>query len=86
MLGYKDRSAVLDLMYASKICPGNNGMFMPTIVMDGRIVGIWKHTLKKGKVAVAADPFTALIDAESSAFTTAVSHYGRFLDISVILS
>jgi hypothetical protein len=38
-LGYKDRSASLDPQYASQIIPGDNGMFSPTIVIGGRVVG-----------------------------------------------
>lgn len=48
LLGYKDRSAVLDLAHAQKVVPGNNGMFLPTVVQDGQVVGLWqrKHTAK----------------------------------------
>lgn len=85
VLGYKDRSAVLDPMYAANICPGNNGMFMPTIVIDGRIVGIWKRTLKKHAVVLTPSPFTPLTVAENHAFSTAAGHYGTFLDLPIIL-
>jgi hypothetical protein len=85
VLGYKDRSAVLNPMYAAKICPGNNGMFMPTIVINGRIVGTWKRTLKKHAVVMTPIPFTTLTVAENHAFSTAASHYGTFLDLPVSL-
>ncbi len=39
LLGYQDRSAVLDAAYAEKICPGGNGMFASTIIIDGRVAG-----------------------------------------------
>ncbi len=42
VLGYGDRSAVLDPEFATQIVPGNNGMFRPTVVADGRIVGTWR--------------------------------------------
>ena len=42
VLGYGDRSAVLDPAFAERIVPGNNGMFRPTIVVDGRVVGTWR--------------------------------------------
>lgn len=47
LLGYKDRTAVLKAEYAPHIIPGNNGVFMPTIVIDGQVAGIWKRTVKK---------------------------------------
>jgi hypothetical protein len=50
LLGYRDRSAVLDPIHAGKVVPGGNGMFKPLIVIDGRVVGTWKRTLRKTKV------------------------------------
>ncbi|RBY89310.1 winged helix DNA-binding domain-containing protein [Blastococcus sp. TF02A-30] len=43
VLGYGDRSAVLDPEFAERIVPGRNGMFLPTVVVDGRIVGTWRR-------------------------------------------
>lgn len=36
LLGYADRSAALDPQHSRKIVPGNNGMFLTTIILDGR--------------------------------------------------
>jgi hypothetical protein len=68
MLGYKDRSAALDPVHAQKLIPGNNGMFMPTIVMDGYVVATWKRTLKKNAVLITAAPFTSLNKLQKRAF------------------
>lgn len=53
LLGYKDRSAMLPDALASYVVPGNNGIFMPMVVIGGRIVGIWKRTLKSKKIDFA---------------------------------
>lgn len=79
VLGYGDRSAVLDPLHASKVVPGNNGMFMPTIISDGRVVGTWKRAVKKGGVVVTAYPFDTLTDAERVAFDQAADSYAAFL-------
>lgn len=42
VLGYRHRSAVLDDGMLERIVPGRNGVFRPTIVEAGRIVGTWK--------------------------------------------
>lgn len=39
MLGYKDRSASLPPRFADRICPGGNGMFVATLVWEGRVCG-----------------------------------------------
>lgn len=41
VLGYRDRSHVLDEEHADRIVPGNNGMFRPTVVVGGCVVGTW---------------------------------------------
>jgi hypothetical protein len=83
LLGYRDRSSALDPMHATKIVPGNNGMFMPTLVSDGRVVGTWKRTLKKRSLTATALPFDALRVDEEDAFADAAQRYGRFLAMPV---
>jgi hypothetical protein len=60
LLGYKDRSAVLAAEHAAKIVPGNNGMFLPTMVVAGQVVGTWKRRLKKNALEILLHPFTHL--------------------------
>ena len=82
LLGYKDRSAALDPAHAPKIVPGSNGVFMPTIVIDGRVAGIWKREIKKQTLMVTAHPFAPLNEAEQQGFEEAAQHYRRFLGYS----
>jgi hypothetical protein len=42
VLGYADRTEVLATEHADRIVPGGNGMFRPTVVREGRVVGTWK--------------------------------------------
>jgi hypothetical protein len=79
LLGYKDRSAVLDLAHAGKIVPGSNGQFLSTIVINGRVVGTWKRELTKKSVVITASPFAALKKTESRALAEAAQRYGKFL-------
>jgi len=81
LLGYRDRSAVLNVQHALKIVPGSNGMFMPMIVSQGRVVGIWKRTLQKNRVVITGSPFAKLSRAETRDFTAAAERYGRFLGL-----
>jgi len=59
MLGYTDRRLIMDPKHLPRIVPGNNGMFMSTIVINGRVEGIWKRTITKNKIAVELSPFQA---------------------------
>lgn len=85
VLGYKDRSAVLDAQFADAICPGGNGMFMSTLVSQGRIIGTWKRTLKKKTVEIALQPFESLRAGELDTITTAAARYGAFLGLTAVI-
>jgi hypothetical protein len=67
VLGYADRSAVLEPEFSGRIVPGGNGMFRPTVVHDGRIVGTWQWTGRGAKRTVTATPFTAFPDEAAAA-------------------
>jgi hypothetical protein len=79
ILGYKDRSSVLDPRHASKIVPGNNGMFRPTIVHNGRVIGTWSAVATKRSVRVTADGFEPLTKAQARAFEQVAQRYAAFL-------
>jgi hypothetical protein len=86
LLGYKDRNAVLDPAHAKKVVPGGNGMFKPIIIIDGRVVGTWKRTLRKTKVLVSLNPFTSLSATQMEAAAVAAEPYGHFLGLPVEIS
>src|SRR3954470_24522830 len=67
VLGYADRRAVLDPEFADRIVPGGNGMFRPTVVTDGRIVGTWRWTGRGARRSMTATPFTAFPDEVAAA-------------------
>ena len=83
LLGYKERTAVLDRSHSRKVCPGGNGVFRPTIVINGRIVGTWNRTFKGDRVAVEFQPFRAFHKAEERAVAKAASRYEKFLNMPV---
>jgi hypothetical protein len=80
VLGYKDRSAVLTAEHAQKIVPGNNGIFFPTVVIDGQIVGVWKRTRKRKGVDMSFEPFTAFGEREAQV-VAAAQEYSDFLEL-----
>ncbi|HKG20647.1 MAG TPA: winged helix DNA-binding domain-containing protein, partial [Blastocatellia bacterium] len=77
-VAYKDRSAVLDPVYTRQVNSGN-GIFSPTIVIGGRVVGIWKRAITKGGVIIRPEPFSELSAAETRAFSAAAKRYAKFM-------
>lgn len=86
LLGYQDRRPQLAAQHAERIVPGSNGMFMPTIVRDGEVIGTWKRTVSRRGVALAAGPFTALSERSRLGFERAGTKYARFLETDAILA
>ncbi len=85
LLGYKDRSAVLDAAHADLVCPGGNGVFASTMVIDGRVVGTWKRTTRRSAIEIAASPFAALKKRERQVFEEAAARYAAFMGLSAVL-
>ena len=78
LLGYKDRSAMLAAEHASKVVPGNNGIFLPMMVVAGLIVGTWQRALRKNTLDIVLKPFVPLPDIEERA-SEAIKRYHEFL-------
>ena len=85
LLGYGDRTAVLDSAYAARVVPGGNGMFLPTVVVNGRVVGTWKRSLKKKSVTVTVSPFDGLATAAKKAVAEAAEYYAAFVELRLEL-
>jgi Winged helix DNA-binding domain len=79
LLGYEDRSASLDANHVVLTRHAGGGMFKPTIAMDGRIVGTWNRTLRKGSAVITIDSFTPLKRAMQRALKSTVARYAEFL-------
>jgi hypothetical protein len=57
VLGYADRSVTVPPEHADRIVPGGNGVFRPTVVHDGRVVGVWRVVGSGSRRRVEAEPF-----------------------------
>jgi hypothetical protein len=86
ILGYKDRSLMLETQHSQKIVPGNNGMFLPTIIASGQVAGTWKRVVKKDTAIITLLPFASLTAAQHQKIAISAKRYGDFLGKSPILS
>ena len=78
LLGYTNRSLVLDPRHANAIVPGNNGRFRPTIVAGGRVEGTWKAATSPKGTVVSPQPFAPLSARDSHAVAVAAKRYAAF--------
>lgn len=79
LLGYKDREMVLPPEHADKVCPGGNGVFAATMVLDGRVVGTWRRAIKRKSVDLSLAPFDPMTDADRSRFIAAAERYAAYM-------
>jgi hypothetical protein len=78
LLGYQDRSLPLAAEHANLIVPGNNGIFLPTIVSRGKVVGTWRRAIKSNHVTVTPESFGTLNKRELAGFERAAKTYKAF--------
>lgn len=83
LLGYQDRSPALSDEFRDRIVPGNNGVFLPTIVVDGQVRGTWKRTETAKTVRIETEEFTELTARARAGFERAAQRYGAFLGKAV---
>jgi hypothetical protein len=81
LLGYRDRELTLPTAFADRIVPGANGIFLPMIAVDGRVVGTWRRRTSATGVVVTATPFRPLSQRLQAGFRRSVTDYARFLGL-----
>lgn len=59
LLGYTDRKMMLDAAHTPALVPGKNGVFRPTVVVDGRAAGTWQAEARRQTLGIAVTPFDA---------------------------
>ena len=79
VLGYRDRSALIPDADSPSVMPPGGGMFRPTVVVGGQVVGVWSRTTRAAAVDVVVHPFRPLSASVERAVRRASESYGRFL-------
>lgn len=85
-IGFKDRSAMGDVVKQANLDANNPAFIAHVIILDGQIVGGWRRTLKKDAVIVELNLITNLTKAENQAIMSAIEQYGKFLGLPVQLT
>jgi hypothetical protein len=82
IINYKDRTASLPLENFSKAV-SNNGIFRPTIVINGQVKGLWKRTIKKDKIILETEFFQLVDKSIIKLIEKAVVPYEIFMNKKV---
>ncbi len=83
LLGYQDRSPILDARLAKMLSQGNG--LNPFLVKDGKVVGTWRRTIGKKGVVVNVNASSEIDQPDLEALDRAAIRYGEFLGLAVNL-
>ena len=80
LLGYGDRSPVINTDHFTRVVPGKNGIFFPILINRGRVVGTWRAPANGSAAPVAeASLFEPTPTGWDAHFADAISEYAAFL-------
>ncbi|MBI3234825.1 MAG: AlkZ family DNA glycosylase, partial [Bacteroidetes bacterium] len=85
LISYKDRTASIPLEYQPKAF-SKNGIFYPTIVINGKVIGLWKRTIKKDTATIETQFLHPVENSLKGLIDEAAERYGNYLGKKVILS
>jgi len=92
VISYRDRSAILsnpkvkeNLKSGKTWFAHSNGVFLPTIVIDGEVVGTWKRKPDKKRIAIELIPFVKFTKGQIRDIKEAAKKYGDFLEQEAFL-
>lgn len=78
VVSYKDRSELIEDEHYGKVMT-KNGLFSPTIMLNGRIIGSWKKVTKKKMPEVEISFFKKTSQKTERLVQAAIQEYLRFL-------
>lgn len=79
IISYSDRSAVLNKLHRKRTI-SINGIFNPVIIVDGQVAGLWKRTIKNGRILIETELFKRSGKAVRESIDEKAEEYGRFMN------
>jgi hypothetical protein len=78
LLGYRSRELAVPKEFGKRIQAGG-GFVMPAVLVNGRAVGTWRQTSRKGQVMITIEPFTSIAKRVWPMIEREIADLGRFL-------
>jgi hypothetical protein len=80
LLGYKGRDAAVATEHGNRVNAGG-GIVHPTLLVDGRVLGLWSLRKARGAAEVTVQPFSELPPGVAEGIHAEIADIGRFLDL-----
>jgi len=78
LLGYKNRTLMVDPAHAQAVIPGGSGVFQATIVRAGRVIGTWTRASTTARTVVIVAPLEPLRSRDRREVEAAFEPYAHF--------
>ncbi|MDT4933623.1 MAG: hypothetical protein QOK11_1515 [Pseudonocardiales bacterium] len=84
LVGYRERSLIIDEERRAAVYVG--GVIKPTVLLDGRVIGIWRLSRERGAATVEVTAFRSLTRARKRCVEAEVADIGRFVGAPIELA
>ncbi|MCV2485511.1 winged helix DNA-binding domain-containing protein [Flavobacterium sp. SH_e] len=84
LISYKTREASFNTEHQSKVFT-NNGIFKPIILENGKVIGIWKRTVKKDHVKIETDFFKETESSKKEILFEGIKSFETYLETKIII-
>jgi hypothetical protein len=83
VISYKDRTEAINKKHLALILKERNAVFTNSILINGKIEGLWQRTIKNNSVTITTRFFSAPGKISRKLVTTAADRYSKFLGKSL---
>jgi len=84
LISYKNREASILLEHQSKAFT-KNGIFKPTILENGKVIGTWKRTIKKDHVKIETDFFNKTEISKKEILFEGIKSFEKYLETKIVI-
>lgn len=82
LISYKNREASILLEHQSKAFT-NNGIFKPVILENGKVIGLWKRTVKKDHAKIETQFFSELDETKKITLFEGIKSFENYLGTKI---
>ncbi len=83
LISYRDRTASL-LLNDNKKVISNNGIFYPSVMKNGQVIGIWKRNIRNNRVLLTKTLFNSGTSDRDNNFLISINRYSNFIGKSIL--
>lgn len=84
LISYKTRNASFQTEHQTKVFT-NNGIFKPIILENGKVIGIWKRTVKKDHVKIETEFFSETTPNKKQDLFREIKSFEKYLETKILI-